>query len=282
MIPEDRSPKGRNYFVDEGGDDTLFSARGNVLIETPGCSRFFILGLLDVADPASLGKALSQLRGQLMADPYFSKVPSMQSKQRKTAIAFHAKDDLPEIRREVFTLLRKSIGLRFFAIVTDKKRVLEYVRQRNHQDPSYRYKQNELYDFLVRRLFKNLLHKDASYEIIFSKRGKSDRTLALKTALETTRKRFCDAKGIYINAPIHVSAGNPPDHPGLQAVDYFIWSLQRLFELGEERYVDFLRPSFKLVIDIDNTQIAGYGVYYDKSNPITAEAIVQRNKKPGI
>ena len=53
----------------------------------------------------------------------------MQREARKTAVAFHAKDDLPEVRREVFALLKNSPGLRFFAVVTDKMRVLEYVRQ---------------------------------------------------------------------------------------------------------------------------------------------------------
>ena len=44
----------RHYFVDEGGDSTLFSKTGRVLVGTEGCSRFFILGLLDVQDPVTL------------------------------------------------------------------------------------------------------------------------------------------------------------------------------------------------------------------------------------
>lgn len=276
MKPVEIIRTGRFYFVDEGGDDTLFSARGKVIIDTPGCSRFFVLGLLDIVDPVSLGEELSHLRDQLLSDPYFQNIPSVQPEQQKTAIAFHAKDDLPEIRREVFALLRKRDDLRFFAIVTDKMRVLEYVRQRNNRDPSYRYKQNELYDYLTRRLFKNLLHKDASYEIVFSRRGTSDRTAALQTALELARARFCEETGISIETPITVYAGSPRDHPGLQAVDYFIWSLQRLYESGEDRYMEYLRQFYKLVIDIDDTHNAGYGVYYNKSNPLTAEAISRR------
>ncbi len=40
----------------------------------------------------------------------------MQPKNRKTAVAFHAKDDLPDTRREVFKLLQKK-PLRFYAVV---------------------------------------------------------------------------------------------------------------------------------------------------------------------
>ena len=110
----------RNYYVDEGGDSTLFASRGRLLVGTPGCSRFFMLGLLDLADPAGLEASLRELRVRLLTDPYFKNVPSMQPEAGKTALAFHAKDDLPEVRREVFSLLRASTGLRFFAVVTDK------------------------------------------------------------------------------------------------------------------------------------------------------------------
>lgn len=95
---------GKHYFVDEAGDPVLFDAKGGVLIGTPGCSRYFALGLLDVADPTVLGADLENLRAELLSDPYFKDVPSMQPATRKTALYFHAKDDLPEIRREVFPL----------------------------------------------------------------------------------------------------------------------------------------------------------------------------------
>lgn len=111
---------------------------------TEGCSRYFTLGLLDVADPVELQIQIDALRARLLADPYFPGVPSMQPEAGKTAIAFHAKDDLPEVRREVFALLRDMDGLRFFAVVKDKRRVLADVRQRNAHDPHYRYHPNEL------------------------------------------------------------------------------------------------------------------------------------------
>ena len=61
----------------------------------------------------------------------------------------------------------------------------------NENEPGYRYHPNELYDYMVRRLFKNLLHKDDGYEIYFSKRGKEDRTAALKQALDKRGAIFC-------------------------------------------------------------------------------------------
>lgn len=274
----------RHYFVDEGGDGTLFAGKGKVIIETEGCSRYFMLGLLDVPDPLSLQRQMDDLRAGLLNDPYFKDVPSMQPQAGKTALAFHAKDDLPEVRREVFALLRQTEGLRYFAVVTDKWRVLEYVRQRNQHDPAYRYHPNELYDYLARRLFKNLLHKDSGYEIVFAKRGASDRTAALQAALEAARQRFAEQWGIPVNAPIHVISSTPPQRAGLQAVDYFTWALQRLYEKGEDRYWNYIWNAVHLVQDIDDRRVKDYGVYYAQKKPLTAAALAWRkqNKTPGI
>jgi len=64
---------------------------------------------------------------------------------------------------------------------------------------------------------------------------------------------------------------------GLQAVDYFLWALQRFYELGEERYVRYLWDAFRLVHDIDDTRQAGYGEYYTQKKPLTKAAIQGRD-----
>jgi hypothetical protein len=268
----------RHYFVDEAGDGTLFSRKGEVIVGTPGCSRFFVLGLADVADPAALGRDLEDLRARLLTDPYFEGVPSMQPETRKTAHVFHAKDDLPEVRREVFSLLLHH-EMRFFAVVRDKLKVVEYVRQRNERDQAYHYHPSELYDYLVRRLFRDRLHKDDEYNIFFARRGKADRTRALLEALEMARNRFSQRSGIISEAPIHVFPASPARSPGLQAADYFLWALQRLYERREERFVTLLWPLVSLVHDVDDTREARYGVYYTKKKPLTLAAI---QDLPGI
>ena len=78
----------RRYFVDETGDTVLFSAGGRCLVGLKGCSSFFMLGLIDAADPEALGREMSELRSQLLADPYFKGVPSMQPERRRTAHVF--------------------------------------------------------------------------------------------------------------------------------------------------------------------------------------------------
>ena len=263
----------RCYFVDEAGDGTLFDGKGKVIVGQPGCSRYFILGVLDVPRPDDLGQALIDLRQKLLADPYFRDVPSMQPERKKTAVFFHAKDDLPEVRREVFSVLNTIPDLRFYAIVTDKKRVAQYVLDRNQKETAYRYQPNELYDFLVRRLFKERLHKDDAYEVHFAKRGRSDRTAALKDSLMAARESFSEKWGITTQAPIQVIPTTPQASLCLQATDYFLWALQRLYEQGEERFLAYLWPAFRLVQDIDDQRVAKSGVYYTQKKPLTKAAL---------
>lgn len=256
------------FFVDESGDPTFYDHQGNLIVGQPGCSSILILGFVETQDPQPLRQAVLTIREEIIHAPYFQEIPSL----RKTAVAFHAKDDLPEVRYQVFTTLQRH-HLRFFAVVRNKHKLLDYVRQRNEHDPAYRYNPNELYDYLVRLLFKNLLHKDDEYNITFARRGKADRTAALRAALETARQRFAAQWKIISSAPMHVKPSTPPGCMGLQVVDYFLWALQRLYERREERYVEFLWPAFRLVHDLDDTRQAKYGVYYTQKKPLTTAAL---------
>jgi len=277
--PGASNPRPRvRYFVDEAGDPTLFSEKGRCIIGEEGCSTFFILGLLEAEDPECLSDRLETLRRRLLADSYFRGLPSMHPEERKTAVVFHAKDDLPEVRREVFTLLAGA-PVRFFAAVRSKRAVLQYVQSRNRTDRSYRYKPHELYDYLVRTLFTDRLHQHDEYGITFARRGASDRTEALQIALDQARERFAKKWDRRSNAVIEVESAAPCAHGGLQAVDYFLWALQRLYERGEDRYLQLLWPGCSLIRDIDDNRKAPYGVYYQKKTPLSAASLAGH---PGI
>lgn len=265
----------RYYFVDEAGDPMLFNRRKRAVVGQDGCSTYFILGLLDITDPQRLDQELTALREQLLADPYFKDVPSMQPERKKTAVAFHAKDDLPEVRREVFRVLMGH-DMKLFAVIRDKRRVLDLVRRQNEKSPRYRYHPNQLYDRCVSRLFKERLHKDDGYLICFARRGAKDRTAALKAALEKARSNFRLKWNVASTAPIEVIPQVSRSESGLQAVDYFLWALQRLYERNEGRYWEFVWPSVSLVHDVDDTTRNDYGVYYSQRNPLNADARKQK------
>jgi hypothetical protein len=263
------------YFIDESGDGLLFDRKGRVLAGEAGCPQNFLLGLAEPEDPDGLTRAMEELRAELLADPYFGTVPSMQPDARKTALFFHAKDDIPEVRHRVFSLLVGQ-NIRFLAEVKSMATVLDYVRGRNQIDATYRYHPNELYDHMVRRLLKTKLHTEECYRIVFARRGKSDRAKALQEAISAAQQSFSLDHCLDTEPEVEVHSGRPEDHGGLQAVDYFLWALQRLYERGEERYLTFLWPKVSLVHDIDDTTTAPYGAYYTKKKPLNAASIEKR------
>lgn len=174
-----------HLFVDEAGDPELFQPRrGMIIVGTQGCSRYFLLGKLEVEEPEKLAQALTALRLRLLANPYFAGVEPFKPERRKTALGFHAKDDLPEVRFLVFDLLR-SFGkaLRFHCVVRDKLKLAEAEAKKREADPAYRYNSNGLYDDLVRSLFGKFHRMADTYHLCIAKRGKSDRNAAIRGAL---------------------------------------------------------------------------------------------------
>ncbi|MEP3479080.1 MAG: DUF3800 domain-containing protein [Fuerstiella sp.] len=268
---QNQAPTFRHYFVDEAGDPNLFNKHGTPIVGKDGCSKFFMLGVADIADPQTVATELEELRERLLADAYFAGVPSFDPARRKTAIMFHAKDDLPEVRREVFALLARH-EIRFHAVVRDKQVILDKVIEHQKSKATYKYHANQLYDRCVSRLFRDRLHKDDGYQIHFAKRGSSDRTESLQKALDAARQGFRQKWGVAATAPIEIKAGQPADVVCLQVVDYYLWAIQRLYERGEDRFLKLVWDQAGLVYDVDDTSEKPYGVFYTRDNPLTAES----------
>ncbi len=268
-------PTIRHYFVDEAGDPVLFNRKKKLVVGNEGCSTFFILGKVDVLQPAQVAFELNSLRMKLLADPYFEGVPSMQPERKKTALGFHAKDDLPEVRREVFHWLADQ-DIRFYAVVRDKRVIAQKVREHNVKKPTYRYHPNQLYDRCVSQLFRERLHQHDGYRIYFARRGSSDRTEALRNALEAARRSFHNKWGIVASAPIEITATDSHSTICLQIADYFLWALQRFYERQEDRFLNLLSASIGLVHDVDDTRSSGAGVYYTKRKPPTLERCARK------
>ena len=266
MKPE--APKtSTHYFVDESGDGVLFGTQGRSLLTQDAVPKHFILGLLEVAQPETLAIEMEALRKDLLSDPYFKNVPSMQAIGGKTAKMFHAKDDVPEVRREVFRLLQKQ-EIKFFAVVRDMRSVLTYELERRRRDETYRYKPDGLYDSTVSRLFKDRLHSYDQCHIYFSKRGQANRTHAFEKALAIARQRFELKWNRDVKTQIHINIRGSAKVPCLQAVDYLLWALQRYYRSGESRFMEMMWDKVGLVHAVDELDQAPYGNFYTKKKPL--------------
>ena len=60
------------------------------------------MGFIRTTEPEFLRKKLYELKHEILKDEYLKYIPSI----NKTKVAFHAKDDCPEVRYKVFTLLK--------------------------------------------------------------------------------------------------------------------------------------------------------------------------------
>ncbi|NDH69510.1 MAG: hypothetical protein EBY22_16775 [Gammaproteobacteria bacterium] len=264
------------YFVDESGDTTLFSRHGKALVGTQYTSRFFITGSLEVDDPPVLEAALNSLRLDLLADPLLKDVPSMQAVAGKTACLFHAKDDIPEVRHAVFSLLLKH-DLHFSAVVRDKHQLLADVMLRQLTQPGYRYKPDghELYDELIAKLFAKFGNFGVDRQITFAVRGNKPRTAVLKKVLDSIEQDFHSVFGFCPHGHTTVQSSIPSKSAGLQACDYLLWALQRFYERREERYLHALWPKFRRVLDLDAQEIKPKGlrhqegVEFNEKHPLT-------------
>ncbi|MBK9052379.1 MAG: hypothetical protein IPL78_16170 [Chloroflexi bacterium] len=117
-----------------------------------------LLGFVETANPQPIRRAILDLQHQVIQDPYFQNFPSLQ----KTAIAFHAKDDRPEIRYLFYKLIA-TLDFKAQFIVARK---VEPVFRNNFQA-----NQTKFYDHLVTQLFKNVLHRYQHNHIYYAKRG---------------------------------------------------------------------------------------------------------------
>jgi len=259
-----------HHFIDEAGDLSLFNKRKQVVLGTEGVSSYFMVGAAFVTDPEALERELASLRTNILRDPLLNRVPSLDPARQKTAISFHAKDDMPEVRYKVFSLLA-AFDVQVFAVIRTKRALVEEGRILFRR--GIRLSENEIYDDLISRLLRNRLHLAESNKIVVARRGTRDRKDALTAAIERAQTNFAARWGSRNFGPCDIATAYPHESGGLQAADYFLWALQRLYERREDRYFAPLAPHYRIIMDLDDTRRKAYGEWYSDSNPLTLEKL---------
>ena len=244
------------FFVDESGDPNFYGKGGDIIVGQPGCSRILLLGFVRVEEPEPIRKHLSELRYQIARDTYLKDIPSM----KKTLIAFHTKDDCPEVRMMVYKILSEH---NFAAQVIVARKIEQMFRSR------YKGSKDKFYEDLVGRLFQNETHKAEINNIVFSKRGNKVQQHTMRAAIEAGAERFRRKWGTNVSTRLNIKTLISSQDYMLQVVDYANWAVQRAFEKGEMRYFNFLRDKFELVLDVfDKKNYKGGGNFYDRErNP---------------
>ncbi len=265
------TPEARHFFVDEAGDLQLFSRRKRVVLGRKGVSRFFMVGVAELPKPALAHDLLAELRSDLRNDPQFRDIPSMQPGARKTAVSFHANKDHSEVRRIVMARL-PLLKAKVIVAVRDKARIADEMRERRRAG-NPRLTPADVYNDLVKRLFRNLLHRADENRIVFARHHKWGRRAAMGAAIRRAKHNFRIAHGIEADRPTFIRSAFPREYAGLQVIDYYLWALQRLYTLGDSKCFDQLAPAYRLIMDLDDKTNKPYGEWYSDSNPLSWEKI---------
>jgi hypothetical protein len=245
------------YFVDESGDPTFYDRHGNLIVGQEGCSPIFIVGFVETADPHSIRIALNDLHAKLAANEYLKDIPSM----KKTNVAFHAKDDSPEIRQFVFETLNLLDFKAQFVVARKKERVF-----RN----SFHANEDEYYDYLISLLFENILHRYTHNRVYISQRGTRLRQERLEKAVLNGVAKFEDRWKQKVETEIRVFPHTAVGEPCLQVVDYMNWAVYRAFVKREMRYFRFMQDKVSLLVDrYDSPKYPKN--WYGRNNPFDIE-----------
>jgi len=154
-----------------------------------------------------------------------------------------------------------AINCSFEAVVGRK---IHALYQKKHHS-----KEAEFYADLLSHLLMNKLGKDNKLILNIAKRGKSTKNYNLQLALSKSMKKF--EQNVQSNAVNTKVIFNVQDHlsePLLNIVDYFCWSIQRIFERGETRYYNFLVNKITSVTDLYNYKKKDS--YYTPENKLSA------------
>ncbi len=258
-------------FLDEAGDTTFYGKGKRNIIGNDGVSNTFIIGMVKIKDPLDeVRSKINELQQKISSDSYYH-VPSVVKKINSNGYYLHATDDLPEIRKEMFDLV-KTINCSFEAVV-GRKSIERY-------ETKHKGKEEYFYADLLSHLLKNKLTKHPKLVLHISERGKSTKNHNLELALAKAKQRFNKSNwGAEIKTDVVFNVNYPTRDPLLNLADYFCWSVQRVFEKGETRYYNYLADQIKVVIDLyDIENYQNWKNYYGKDNPLTAEKKISPHK----
>lgn len=255
----------KHRFLDEAGDTTFYSKGKICIIGNEGVSKSFILGMVKFKQPLyNLRQRIIEMQKEIERDPYYKGVPSILKKAQKGGYFFHAKDDLPEVRRTFFDFIKK-IDCSFEAVVARKIPDI-FIKKHNS-------KEAEFYADLLSHLLKNKLELGDKLVLNIARRGSSTRHTTLSMALDKATRRFAKKyPDKQIETKVVFNIQSPIKEPLLNVADYFCWAIQRVFERGEIRFYEFLIDKISLVIDLyDREKWEGSRNYYTRKNPLTAQ-----------
>lgn len=227
--------KNNYFFVDESGDTVFYNKKGDWIVgKENGASKILLMGFIKTLQPEYLRKRMNELKIEISNDEYLKDIPSI----KKTKIAFHAKDDCPEVRYKVYKLL-KELPFSCKIVIIEKKQEVFQKFNGNTQ---------KIYDSLMSNLFNGKIELSNNNHIYISIRGNKKRQKPLEQAILGNLE---DSEN---SSAQKIFPQTPSEEACLQIIDYCNWAVQRAFLQNEMRYYNFLKDKFEIIEVLDNDQ----------------------------
>ena len=233
-------------FLDEAGDTTFYRKKKVPIIGSPGVSKTFVLGMVTFHESLDqLRIKVLELQRTIETDRYYRYVNSINKRKFGKGFYFHATDDPAEVRKTFFDFIA-GINCSFEAVVARK---IPSVFAEKHDN-----NESEFYADILSHLLEKEIHNHGKVVMNIAERGKTTKNSILELAKQKARDT-AELKGSRsLEKEFRFNVRNQLTEPLLNISDYFCWSLQRIFELGEIRYYDYLNDKFKIVIKLYDSE----------------------------
>ncbi len=250
----------KHYFIDEAGDTTFYkNGKAKIpIIGNEGVSNIFLIGMANInGNLNTIRQDIILYQKELAKSAYYKKIPSVIKRVSKGGFFFHAKDDLPEIRKEFFDFI-KPLNINFCAVVGRKKIDLF---EKKHDG-----KEVEFYTDMFAHLLK--LGLDPKKKTVFNvaERANSTTNKNLEYSLNKAKNLYMK-KNEETDINVAFSVHRYQDEALLTISDYLCWAVQRVFEQGETRFYEYMIDFITNVYDIYDFE--NRVNVYTKNNPLT-------------
>lgn len=243
VLMQENTPQLHSYhfFLDEAGDMTFYGKGRIPIIGTDGVSKAFILGMVKFnANLSKIRNELINFQNYIANSPYYRSVDSVKKRVNKGGYYFHAKDDLPEIRKEFFDWIL-NIDFSFHCAI-GRKILSLYERKHNG-------KAAEFYaDLLSHLLEPTMLNDNSKIVLNIAELRNVTAFWNLSLALEKAKDRL-SKRDTRIETKIVFNVQPYISDPLLSVADYMCWAVQRNVEKGESRFLDYI--SSKVVLNFN-------------------------------
>ncbi len=248
MKKEKRPLNHYHRFLDEAGDMTFYGKGRVPILGEHGVSHCFILGMVKFhTDILPIRQKLFEMQNSIPQNPYYKNVPSVLKRVNKGGFYFHAKDDLPELRKEFFDFIQ-TLDCSFYAVVARKN---YGIFERKHHGKS-----NEMYADLLSHLIEEEQY-DNSERIVYNIASLQSTTdfVNLKSAFDKAKIRYKQVNPTQeFEKKIDFNVQPFAIEPLLSVVDYLCWAVQRKYETGETRFMNYMESKIVKIIELYDGQ----------------------------